>query len=292
VILEQGADLRSLATDAIRRGADVIGMAGGDGSQAIVAGVAAEHDVPMVVVPSGTRNHFAKDLGLDADDVVGALDAFGDAAERRVDLGDVGGRSFVNNVSLGVYASIVRSPEYREAKVDTTLSTLPQVLGPGSEPFDLEFDEPDGRTRHGAHLLQVSNNPYAGTAPAGGSRPALDTHRLGVVALVLDGDLSVGRFLAAIAAGDPGRYDGFAAWTATTFEVRSSSPIDAGVDGEAVTLGSPLRFSIRAGALRVRLPLHAIGQSPARRALTPTSAAAGVWRVARGRPPQAIDPTE
>ncbi len=285
VVLEKGADLRALARAEIDRGADAIGMAGGDGSQAIVASVAAEADVPMVVVPAGTRNHLAVDLGLDRDDVVGALDAFGPAAERRIDLGDVNGRPFVNNVSLGVYASIVRSPEYREAKVDTTLSTLPDVLGPDSETFDLTFVAPDGSTHRGAQLIQVSNNPYGRGALVAASRPRLDTHRLGVIAVELDGDLGVGRLLAAVAAGDPERYPGFRAWTPTTFEVSSGSPIDAGVDGEASTLEAPARFSIRAGAVRMRVPPNAIGRSPAARALTPRSAAAGLWRVALGRPP-------
>ena len=137
VVLSPGDELRELALGAIERGADVIGMAGGDGSQAIVASVAAARDVGMVVVPAGTRNHLALDLGLDRNDLIGALEAFGAAVERRIDLGEVNGRVFVNNVSLGLYASIVRSPEYRDAKIDTTLATLPSVLGPGSAPFDL-----------------------------------------------------------------------------------------------------------------------------------------------------------
>ncbi len=101
VVLRPGDDLRQLAQDAIDGGADVIGMAGGDGSQALVASMAMAADVAMVCIPAGTRNHFALDLGLDREDVVGALDAFGDAVERRIDLATVGDRVFVNNVSLG-----------------------------------------------------------------------------------------------------------------------------------------------------------------------------------------------
>ena len=72
IVLAPGDDLRQLAEDAVARGADVIGMAGGDGSQALVASVAAHHDVPYVCVPAGTRNHLALDLGLDRADVLGA----------------------------------------------------------------------------------------------------------------------------------------------------------------------------------------------------------------------------
>ncbi len=283
VVLSRGDDLQRLALDAIDRGADVIGMAGGDGSQAIVASVAATRDVAMVVVPAGTRNHLALDLGLDGDDLIGALEAFGDAVERRIDLGEVNGRVFVNNVSLGLYASIVRSPEYRDAKIDTTLSTLPSVLGPGSAPFDLSFVGPDGTRHDGADVVQVSNNPYGRTPPTP-SRPRLDTHRLGVITLEIDDDRSAARFLSALAEGHPERYPGFAAWTPTTFEVGSSKVVDVGLDGESLAIAPPLSFSIRPDAFRVRLPLHSIGESPARRSLPPRLAARSVWDVARGKP--------
>ena len=119
IVLQPGDDLLELAEDAIARGAQVIGMAGGDGSQALVATVAARHDVAHVCIPAGTRNHFALDLGLDRDDVVGALDAFTDGVERRIDLARVNDRVFVNNASLGVYAKVVQSEAYRDAKLET-----------------------------------------------------------------------------------------------------------------------------------------------------------------------------
>ncbi|HEX5588271.1 MAG TPA: diacylglycerol kinase family protein, partial [Acidimicrobiia bacterium] len=137
VVLQPGDDLETLARDAIASGADVIGMAGGDGSQALVAGIAAEHDVPFVCIPAGTRNHLALDLGVDRDDVVGSLDAFADGYERTIDLASVNGRTFVNNVSFGVYARIVQSDDYRAQKVATAAAMLPELLGPGAEAFDL-----------------------------------------------------------------------------------------------------------------------------------------------------------
>ncbi|UOX93101.1 hypothetical protein MUY14_21685 [Amycolatopsis sp. FBCC-B4732] len=103
-------DLRELAEQAVAEGADVLGVAGGDGCQAVVADVARRHGLPFVCVPAGTRTHFARDLGLDRDDPAAALDAFGEAVERRVDLGVVENRVFVNNVSLGAYAAVVRAP--------------------------------------------------------------------------------------------------------------------------------------------------------------------------------------
>ena len=88
--LRKGDDLNVLVEDAVARGADALAMSGGDGSQAIVADEAAAHGLPYACIPSGTRNHFALDLGVDRNDVVGALDALVDGRERVVDLAEVG----------------------------------------------------------------------------------------------------------------------------------------------------------------------------------------------------------
>jgi hypothetical protein len=161
VLVQEGDDVRALAQRAVSAGADVIGMAGGDGSQALVADVARSHDVAFVCVPAGTRNHFARDLGLDRDDVAGALAAFGEAVEKRIDLATVSGRVFVNNASLGLYASIVQSGAYRDAKLGTTVDMLPALMGFDAPDFDLRFDGPDSQRQESADVLLVSNNPYA-----------------------------------------------------------------------------------------------------------------------------------
>jgi diacylglycerol kinase family enzyme len=283
VVLQRGDDLLQLARDAIDRGADVVGMAGGDGSQALVASVAAEQGVPMVVIPAGTRNHFALDIGLDRDDVVGALDAYGEARERVIDLADVNGRVFVNNVSLGLYAEIVQSHEYRDHKREVALSALPEMLGPDSRPFDLRFATPDGELHEGAHVIQVSNGPY-GTTPGGmTSRPRLDTGQLGVFSLVVPDAMAAARAVAALTAARPSLYEGYKTWSAPTFEVTSEAPIAVGLDGESLEMDPPLVFSSRPGVLRLRLPLQAIGYSPAARA-TGARGLLGLWRVVLGRP--------
>jgi len=285
VELGPGDDLVELAERAVTGGADVIGMAGGDGSQALVAEVSARRGVAMVVVPAGTRNHLALDLGLDRADVTGALDAYGAAVERTVDLAEVNGRVFVNNVSLGLYAAIIRSPEYRDAKIDTTLDALPDMLGRGSKPFDLRFTGPTGQPQErGVHVLQISNNPYGHAPGTWGNRPRLDTGRLGVIALQLDGDRSAAEFLLAAARGRPEQYDGLLSWEPTTFEVDSAGPIDLGLDGESIRLDPPLRFTVRPHALRVRLPEHAIGLSPAAREMRLRTAFRKLLSTAAGRP--------
>ena len=118
VVMAPGDDVRALAAE-LTAGAEVIGMAGGDGSQAAVATAASALDVPFVCVPAGTRNHFAADIGLDRRDVVGALDAFDTQEERLIDMASVNGRDYLNIASLGLYGRIVQSPQYREAKAKT-----------------------------------------------------------------------------------------------------------------------------------------------------------------------------
>jgi diacylglycerol kinase family enzyme len=244
VELRPGDDLWRLVRDAVAGGADALAMAGGDGSQAIVAAVAAEHGLPYACIPAGTRNHFALDLGVDRDDVVGALEAFVDGGERVVDLAEVNGRVFVNNVSLGLYAESVQREGYRDAKIRTIINTVPDVLGPNGAPLDLRWTGPDGAAHDSAATILVSNNRYRlGKLIGSGTRPRMDEHLLGVAAVPSDGPPLL-------------------EWTTPEFEVTSGAPIAAGIDGEAVQLESPVRFGMRPSALRVRIaPAHP-GASP------------------------------
>ena len=157
-------------------GADALAAAGGDGTQALVASIAAEHDLPFACIPAGTRNHFALDLGVDRDDVVGALDAFVAGGERRVDLAEVNGRTFVNNVSLGLYAEAVQREGYRDAKLRTILDTVPDVMGTdGSRAPALRWTGPEGTAHDSAAVILVSNNVYRlGRAIGSGTRPRID----------------------------------------------------------------------------------------------------------------------
>ena len=287
VVLHPGDDLRELAERAVADGADVLGMAGGDGSQALVAEVAARHQIPFVCVPAGTRNHFALDLGLDRRDVTGALDAFTDGAERRVDLATVNGRVFVNNASLGVYAAVVRSPQYRDAKLRTAAAALPGLIGPDAQPLDLRFAGPDGSAYPSAHLVLVSNNPYQLVHPGGwGTREHLDGGVLGIVAVRLSGAADARRFMALEMAGQVRRFPGWLEWSVPRFEVASDGRVPIGVDGEALELDSPLIFQSRPGALRGWLPRRAVRPAPAAQAvhLMSGSTAADLVRVAAGRP--------
>ncbi|MDW5598410.1 diacylglycerol kinase family protein [Conexibacter stalactiti] len=263
-------DLERLVRDAIAGGADGLAMAGGDGSQAVVAALAAEHDLPYACVPAGTRNHFALDLGVDRDDVVGALDAFVDGGERRVDLAEVNGRVFVNNVSLGLYAKAVQRSGYREAKLRTLLDTVPEVLGPGGT-IDLRWRGPGGHEHASGAAILVSNNRYRlGRAVGSGTRPCIDDGLLGItIAGAPTGRGSRGRL--------PQRP--WREWTAPAFEVDAGHPVPAGIDGEATQLLPPLRFRIRPGVLRVRIARQHPGASPS--AALPDGIVQGARALAR-----------
>jgi len=187
VVVRPGEDLKELAEVAAGEGADVLGVAGGDGSMAPVAAVAARHGLPFVCVPAGTRNHFGLDLGLDPDDLAHAVTAFRRGTEIRVDLAEVNGQVFVNNVSLGIYAAMLRSPHYRRFKTRAALDELPGLIGPGSAPLPLRFQGPHSAAQAGAHALLVSNNPYRlGRLGRSAWRPQLDSGLLGVLTIRVD----------------------------------------------------------------------------------------------------------
>jgi diacylglycerol kinase family enzyme len=256
VRLNHGLDLAELARDAIGRGADCLGMAGGDGSQALVASLAVEQGLPFVCVSAGTRNHFALDLGLDRDDPRKSVYAFRDAVERRVDYATVNDRFFVNNVSLGVYATIVQQEGYREAKSETTRRLLPEMLGQQSEPFDLQFVTPDGTEVDGAFLIMVSNNPYVlGASLDVSQRRRLDTGRLGVFAVSAATGSQAAEVITLALAGRASTSGHAYEFECEEFELRSRSGMAfAGVDGEALELETPLRFRIHPKGLHMLVP--------------------------------------
>jgi len=247
VVLDLGQSLASLVDELVAGGADALGMAGGDGSLAVVARAAVAHDLPFVCVPAGTRNHFALDLGVDRHYLLGALDAFVDGVERRIDVGDVNGQPFLNNVSLGVYGEAVRETDYRDAKARTLVETASKLLGPSGAAPTLGVVDDSGREHTQLAVLLVSNNAYALEPPAPSTRPALDRGLLGV--LLVD-------------APAPGPRPPVRAWSTAHVDVTAPDTVAAGVDGESVRLAGPLQFTSRPGVLAVRISARHPGRSP------------------------------
>ncbi|WP_369263429.1 diacylglycerol kinase family protein [Streptomyces sp. R35] len=256
-------DVAELARRAVQRGADLLGVAGGDGTQASVARVAADHDVPFMVISAGTRNHFAMDLGLDRQDPSRCLEALTDGVELRIDLGyvDAGGPAdvsagqvFINNASFGVYAEVVQSPAYRDDKARTILEMLPDLLTHHS---GARLSVRAGSlTMDGPQAVLVSNNPYKRGDSAGlGRRERLDSGELGVLCVGVDNAAEATELLLR-----RGQDRGLTAATAREVVIDADTPlVPVGVDGEALMLPTPVRCRLAAGALRVRVPRHRPG---------------------------------
>jgi diacylglycerol kinase family enzyme len=241
-------DVAEVARTAVIRGADLLGVAGGDGTQALVAGIAADHGIPFMVISAGTRNHFALDLGLDRANPAACLDALTDAVELRVDLGVIGGRTFVNNASFGAYAEVVEDPAYRADKLRTTLELLPDLLQRHRGPR-LTVNA-NGAEIIAPVALLVANNPYGTGDIAGlGRRARLDGGVLGVVAATVD---SARRAVDLIRGWHA---DGLQVLTAHEVTVTADTrQLPVGIDGESVSLPVPVRCEVRPQALRVWVP--------------------------------------
>ena len=248
-LLDDGEpDLGVLLRAAVDDGADLLGVAGGDGTAGLVAGVAADCNVPLLLIPAGTRNHFALDLGLDPAHPDRALDALADGVERSIDLGIAGTRPFVNTVSVGAYAEIVERPDYRENKVLVALAVLPDVLS-GREQRHFTVRAGDLVVADPIAAL-ISNNPYRmANTPGGGHRPRLDTGTLGLICVER------------LPHGDPGTqlrerrlHAPAIVTTAQEVVMDAAHPIPVAIDGESTILDTPMRCGLRPRALRVRLP--------------------------------------
>ncbi|GAA4249113.1 diacylglycerol/lipid kinase family protein [Dactylosporangium darangshiense] len=269
VLLDRdGGDAVALAGQAVDGGADLLGVAAGDGTVGAVAQVAIERDVPLLVLAAGTRNHFAMDLGLDRDDPAQGLDALTDGTEIDVDVGLAGDRVFVNTAAFGSYAGVVQRPGYRDAKTATALASLPDLLA-GDERAVLQLSAGDRGVADPQAVL-VSNNPYATMPAPPGTRARLDAGVLGVLAVAVTGASGAVRLLRGPRSGELTR---LAVTEAVVDADRPSVPV--GLDGEAIRLPTPVRCSVRPGALRVRVPRN-----------RPRPTADGGWRrlLALARP--------
>jgi diacylglycerol kinase family enzyme len=230
-VLQKGEDVEEIAR---RADADALAMAGGDGSLAPVAAVAIERDLPFAVVPFGTRNHFARDIGLDRDDPIGALDALVDGEELRVDVGRANGRLFLNNVSLGVYARLVhRRERHRRRRAAFARLRALAIVATQRHPVGIVVD---GRPIS-ARVVLVANNAYTLDVLSIGERERLDGGELYLYAP--EGVLR-------------------SRWIeqhAPRFNVDArAGRIRAAVDGEPDHLETPIEFVCEPRALRVLVP--------------------------------------
>ena len=230
-VLREGEDAREIALAA---GAGILGMAGGDGSLGAVAQVALERDLPFVCVPYGTRNHFARDLGLDRDDPLAALAGF-HGEERRIDVGRAGGRLFLNNVSLGLSALLVHRRERHRRRRDALarLRALALVLRDhrGTDRFTIDGDPIEAR------VVLVACNAYTLDLFSVGERERLDG---GLLHLYVPHGV---------------RRVTWEERSAPRFTIDAARPsLRAALDGEPARLETPLEVHVEPRALRVLVP--------------------------------------
>ena len=213
-----------------------------------MAGIAAEHGIPFLVISAGTRNHFALDLGLDREDPAACLGALRDGVELRVDLGVINGQTFVNNASFGAYAEIVETPAYRGDKMGTTLDLLPDLLQ-GHRGARLAV-QANGTRVQAPQALLVSNNPYGTGDLAGlGRRTRLDGGVLGVVGVTVSNAGQAVDLLRGTRAA------GVNLLITKQIEITAdTAQIPVGVDGESILMSTPVTCTVSPGALRVWVP--------------------------------------
>ena len=166
----------------------------------------------------------------------------------------VNGRVFINNASLGVYAKIVQSDDYRNAKLETVARMLPDLLPPHAEPLDLRFTAPDKTRWQGAQLVLVSNNRYRVPRPgASGNRGGLDAGVLGVIAVRVVNPKELLTLMATDSTGAIPRFPGWLDFITPAFTIDADASVAAALDGEPLQLDPPLRFESLPSALRIRV---------------------------------------
>jgi len=274
-------DVGVLAQQAVRMGADVLGISGGDGSIGAAAKAGIENNIPVVVLPGGTRCHFARDLGLDPKRIEDALSGF-TGVERRIDVADINGRIFLNNVSFGLYADIVDHPDYREHKMRVSWDTMHSLASGATKLYDLRFRKGAQRFHQAAQVLVGVNRYNTVDVFELGHRERLDEGVLQITAITeLDYELAK-RLVRAVSIDRLSKQADSGAlyqWTAKTFRVDTAhDELVAGVDGEREVYAAPVMIHIRPGALRVFVPAEGERHRPKNPFTTPVLRR--VWQAA------------
>ncbi len=257
----QHESVEATAKRALSEGADVLGISGGDGSIGAVAKIALEHKLPMVVLPGGTRCHFARDLGLEPKRIVDSLSAF-HGVERHVDAGDINGRIFTNNVSFGLYADIVDNSDYREHKVRVSMDTMRALASGKKDLYDLQFKHGDIGFQSAAQVLVGVNRYDTVDLFELGHRERLDEGVLQVIVITKLNDRVIKELVAAISVDKLFKHaheQDIYQWTASTFTLRNTfGKLPVGVDGECEQYTSPVTISVLPQALHIFVPAEAV----------------------------------
>ena len=257
-VVQSGSDIEPTVRAAVKQGAQVVVAGGGDGTVSAVAAVLVGTQVTLGVLPMGTLNHFAKDLGipLAQEEAIAVI-----AGNRRVsvDAGEVNGRIFINNSSLGLYPDIVREREKRQHRLGhgKWRALLAASIGAARRyPVVKVHVEVDGKTLvRSTPFVFIGNNQYTMEGFEIGARAALDkgtlslylTQRMGRFGLL---QLAVRALFKRLQQARD-----FDMLTAREFVVRTGHKrLRVATDGEVNLMDTPLQYRVRPGALRVIVP--------------------------------------
>ena len=246
--LEEGEDLDAVLRGLADEGLAVIGVAGGDGSVGCAANVACDRDRVLWVVPGGTLNHFARDLGLTTPEE--ALESLAAGRIARVDMGEAGAVGFVNNASIGVYGDLVRRRESLEHRMPKRLALLVAAARTlrTATAMDLSID---GEHRR-AYLVFAGNNSYSGAGLT--ARDSLQQGLLDVRVLSGDGRLPRLSALWAILTSPHGGSRWLTQTLRSEVTVRLAAPARLAHDGEVQDVSGEIVFRSRPRSLKVLVP--------------------------------------
>jgi len=234
-----------------------VAVAGGDGTQRMVAACLVETGVPLLPVPTGTLNHFARQLGIETVDDAEA--AGKGSVTREVDIAEVNGEVFVNTSSLGQYPAFVRNRDDAKERAPKALATAVAAWRQLTRNHRLDVGV-DG-TRYHAWLVFIGNNRYGVDPGDVGERDELTAGVLDVRVLRADRRFARLRAVIALLLGRVGRSrllvrsESAAAELAVAGDAAGRvGGVEVALDGEVLRLTSPLRYRMRPGALTVQVP--------------------------------------
>lgn len=255
--LSPGTSMQQLAEQAIKAGADVLGVSGGDGSIGSIAAVAIKHRLPMVVLPGGTRCHFARDIGLDPKKINDALSAFY-GVKRKIDVGQINGRIFMNNVSFGVYADIVSHPEYRDNKLAVTRKVLQDIMAGAKKPYSLKLKRVGLEINEVVMILIGVNRYNTINLTEIGQRSKMDQGILQINLISKLNDQLVQKLLQRASLAQLAKntdLNGFSQWDDKSISINNNNQeITVGVDGENEKFATPVKVECLPGALEIYVP--------------------------------------
>ncbi|MBA2672266.1 diacylglycerol kinase family protein [Ramlibacter sp.] len=264
VAFDDGGQIAPAVQDALRAGTRTVVAGGGDGTVSAVAAALAGTDATLGVLPLGTLNHFAKDLKIPLE-LEGALDVLQGGSTMAVDVGEVNGRVFINNSSLGLYPEMVLDRDQQRSRLGRgkwpALAAAALHVLRRYPVMPLEVDLGDRTLRRRSPFVFIGNNNYAMEGFEIGSRASLADGRLSLYLSQHSGRF--GLFALALRAlfrrlRQAGDFDMLSVRGLVISTTRKTVRVSA--DGEVFSMRTPLRYSIRPLALRVRVPAQR--QSP------------------------------